>query len=358
MAVHIRLAEMPPEALGEQARQVCAAVLLRRTIGVEVFPAPPGCMRESVRVLFEDGSVVATRRSDRERRERELRALRQLGRRQAPVPRLLAQDGEWIVQEDVGRLRLSQILNDPEQPGRSACLARALAALNQVHETAPAAGLTAAIGLAETRVNRVAHGLSLIEEISASLGLAAPSLDRDRILDLVREPGRDFVKHDVNLADFVVGPEGAVRLVDWEFGQAGCALEDVARFAASALIPPDLDPFGRLRDLCPYAFARGGSHGEEFVAAYGVLMMVHRLRVIQGWRRRGVDWSWDRCVAEALPEAAATGIERLCGRGGAWAARHPLTVPLVPWFAEVQTRLTLAQDADAAPADPASVRAG
>ncbi len=341
MAIKVSGAARSPEALAEEAIPVCEALIGRAAVRVEVFPAPPGRMRESVRVVFPDGSVIATRRSNERWRGREVKTLRLLGQQGAPVPRVLACDGEWLLQEDVGRRRLSQIINDPAEPDPASWLDRGLRALNEVHVAARAAGLPAGPEPARRSCRRRLHDLYAAGLISRRLRLPAPAVESDRFLESLPGAGWDLLKGDPNLADFIAAPDGTMRLVDWEFARPGCALEEVARFVASETIPPEIDPAERVADLCPYAFASFPRPSElgAFLVTSTVLMIVRRLSVIASWKHSHVPWSWERGIETGMPGVAPIGIKRLCARGSRWAARLELTAPLVPWFAAVQTRL-------------------
>ena len=67
----------------------------------ETVEWPASRSRRSVRVVFADGSVIATRRKRRERAQLEAQVMQTLHARGAPVPAVLAFDGEWLLQEHI-----------------------------------------------------------------------------------------------------------------------------------------------------------------------------------------------------------------------------------------------------------------
>lgn len=341
MAVRIEEAARTRQALVEGATLASGRLLGRVPVRVETFPAPPQRMRESVRVVFATGTAIATRRSMPRWHEREVEVLRLLGGRGAPVPRLLACDGTWLLQEDVGNRRASQIINDPHEPDPGSWVDRCLRALDEVHAAARAAGLPKEPEPWHRRRQRYLRHMSQMHLLSTRLGLPPPAIRPDAILELVPETGCDFLKGDTNIADFIVGQDGAIRLVDWEFARPGCGLEDVGQFVASEMVPPETDPADRLPDLCPYAFRAFpcATNASAFLVVCAALTIVRRLSVLISWKEGGVSWSWEQCVETGLPGVAWTGIERLCLRGRQWAAKSAVTAPLAPWFDALERHL-------------------
>ena len=81
----------------------------RRAVRV-LFPG--GSSRKSAVIVTDDGDrLVITRRRHEGRAELEAEVLGQLKRQGAPVPEIIARDGKWIVQENLGNLRLSEAID-------------------------------------------------------------------------------------------------------------------------------------------------------------------------------------------------------------------------------------------------------
>lgn len=342
VATYIRTAARSPAALRVEARRVCEAAFGRSVEGVESFPAAPGRMHETVRVRLDGGrSVMATRRSHAGQGRNEASVLKALGEQGAPVPRILAYDGQWLLHEDVGRVSLEHILNDASRTDGAVWLERGLAALNCAHEAARAAAIRFDAEPADRAHAQLRADLGRVSEVSEWLGLEIPDLDERELPCPLGVEGRDLVKGDVNPADFIVGRDGRVRLVDWEFCRGGSALEEVARFVASPSVPRRLVSGLRLAESCPYAFAAHPDPVERDVVLIvaGVAFMIRRLRIVLAWRRAGGRWGARQAVRHGLPGIGRTAVRRLCGKGGDWAAKLAFTQPLVPWFEAVAERL-------------------
>ena len=114
-----------------QAAEACERLLDRRVERVEPVG---GHLRRSVRVVLESGrAVIASRRASAERGHLEARVLRALKTGGAPVPRVLAFDGVWLIQQDCGRMRLSQVLAAAGPAEGEIVLAAAIGGLASVH---------------------------------------------------------------------------------------------------------------------------------------------------------------------------------------------------------------------------------
>ncbi len=102
----------------------------------------PGNRSEgSLRVRLDDRSVIATRRGDSQRAAMEAMVLQALASRQAPVPRMLAFDGSWMIQQDVGERRLSEALFHASGGDGERWLEAAVKSLAAIHEAGRSAGL-------------------------------------------------------------------------------------------------------------------------------------------------------------------------------------------------------------------------
>ena len=95
----------------------------------------------SMRVFLENGTVIATRRESLERAKLEAEVLRALAERGAPVPRILAFDGTWLIQEDLGPNTLTRALADADEAEGERLLDRALESLHRIHAAGMEAGL-------------------------------------------------------------------------------------------------------------------------------------------------------------------------------------------------------------------------
>lgn len=334
MAVRLRDVGSSPDGLAEEARRACEALLRREVRTVETFAAPTGRVRESVRLRLDDGTVIATRRSDESSRQREIRVLQLLGGQGAPVPKVLAFDDAWLLQEDLGTTRLTDVLNDATRPDRGAWLDRGLRALDAVHRAARAAGLPQSpAGLTE-RQKRIEVYLLVFDRLRQKTGVPAPNVPAAALKRILAVPGTDFIKFDPNPADAIIGPSGTIAFFDWEACQAGCALEDLVKFVCNEMVPADLDPLDRLPELSPFAFQQFHEPlmARTYLIAFAALYMARRLNIIWGWQLKQ-GWSdWDTCLHHGLPGVSPRGIANLCRRAMRWCGSASVTADLVPWF--------------------------
>ena len=126
------------EAFAETAVAVCRRLLGGRA---EVIGWPAGRGRKSLRLRVGDDTVIVTTRSSERRARLESHVLRALSAQGAPVPRLLGLEDRWLIQEDLGDLRLSVALNGGDPAFGESALDGALAALTRIHLAGRAAGL-------------------------------------------------------------------------------------------------------------------------------------------------------------------------------------------------------------------------
>ncbi len=112
-----------------------AARLCRDRLGREVL----GCVRAgwpgspAVRVHLEDAPVIVTRRAHPERTRFEADVLTELAAAGAPVPNVLAFDGEYLIQQDLGPTTLNDAFAKPSDLVWIDRLDQALTSLRQIH---------------------------------------------------------------------------------------------------------------------------------------------------------------------------------------------------------------------------------
>ena len=100
--------KMLPRIPGESARHACADLLGLEPSRIEY---PGGRSRTSVRAIAGDKSFIVTRRRHAARAALEAGVLGELHAAGAPVPKVLAFDGAWLIQEDLGQRRLTSVLD-------------------------------------------------------------------------------------------------------------------------------------------------------------------------------------------------------------------------------------------------------
>ena len=124
---------LDPKAFGREARDACWQLLGRKAVDVD-WPASRS--RRSVRVEFEDGSVIATRRKRPERSQLEAVVMKTLHDNGGAVPAILAYDGAWLLQEYIEGERLPHVFAAADAGRSRAALVTAAQELAKIHRIA------------------------------------------------------------------------------------------------------------------------------------------------------------------------------------------------------------------------------
>lgn len=127
-----------PRISPESAARACSSLLGIEPVSIEY---PGGAARCSVRAVGAKSTYIVTRRKSAPRAALEAGVLRELRAAGAPVPAVLAFDGEWLIQEDLGARRMSAAFGGGEVRFAGAWAARAAAALLLCQRAADKAAL-------------------------------------------------------------------------------------------------------------------------------------------------------------------------------------------------------------------------
>lgn len=305
--------------------------------------APGGKSRDSVRVHFENKTVVASYRHRASRRDREILVLKKLFEAGAPVPEFLGQQGALLFQADVGSGRLSSEMNRRDKAGQIRLAEQAFGSLWTIKRAARDTGLTndlAPVGCSSVFVSRFATSP---KRLSKSLDIAVPAVDWSAVTKASVPVPRHFVKWDARSGNAAVQSDGSVKWFDWE--HAGCrhGIEDFGFLIADEFWP--LGPEDSLQ-----AFARTCPGNVDalmpHLIRFSALQAAERLRLIQkeyakrGWTRFERAQRYDRMGA--APELV-TGLAK---HGADLAQLDTLTEPLAEWFGDVAEAMLGAKPSD------------
>lgn len=287
------------------------------------------------------GAVAATRRADRRIAAVEARVAGELSRRGAPVPRPLAFDGTWLIQEAVEGRRLSQVLATAPPDDGLALLEAALDALDRCYRAGADAGLAARV----PPVPDAAFLLAGIDALGAMAASPPPPLGEAVTRRLARTPRAGFVKGDARPANALVTDAGTVVWLDWEHACLGHEATDLDWLLGDEWVPdwPAVEErlmAPRLARLAPSLAAQGGA---DYVRLYGTLHALMRLAAILRLKGRGPWWDAEACLEHETRGVTVDCAGRLCRRAARWAARSEMTTPLVPWIEDLAAALRLAQ---------------
>jgi len=313
---------------------------------------PGGKSRTSYRaILKNEQSVIVSKRATLMRSQLECMVLRILGNADMPVPNLLASDGGIFFQQDVGTQRLSERLDACTSGNeRLALLDSAVVGLSAIQNCASEAGLDTRVPLLGREKIWRQEFAELPQTIGEFLGVAAPAIDKDAIIDVLAVLEPRFVKWDARPGNALVDSNGTVIWIDWEHCGARNRLDDLAWLLADEYNVDDEATERQLLDrhLDKFKDERDTDSAFEYLMVYGTLHTCVRLGMIldrkvrnkggrEGKGANKGDW-WDPqyCLAGDKIGVTQKMAERQCQRASRWAANSRLLTDLSEWFREAQ----------------------
>ena len=248
------------------------------------------------------GKFVLSRRRTAARAELKVEVLRQLDKFGAPVPRVIAFDGTWLVQEYLG-VRLSQLLADVSGDRRQQLMDAAIVALAAIHDAAMRARLhdhVAKIGVRPDWVEALVHTPVSIGE---RLHVPVPDLDYGSLVTMMTLKAPRFIKWDAQPGNAAVRDDGRVGWFDWEHCGCHSPLDDLGWFLG------------------------------------GVLHMCMRLSLILSHKGDGPWWDRAQCRSDDKVGVTAQESATVCNRAQRWATDGSLVRPLAAWFGHVGDKM-------------------
>ncbi len=318
--------------------QACETLLGTQVRGIE---RPGGTSRKSVRALIGDGSVFVTRRKNPERARLEASVLEALHAGGAPVPRVLAFDGVFLVQEDLGGQRLSEALAGVDATQGEKWLDAALDSLAKIHRAAAAAGLEArGVRLGENH-EWIEQLITMPARLARHFDLPAPSLREETLFALLGLHERRLIKWDARPGNAIAREDGSVAWFDWEHCGVRNRLDDVAWLLGDEYVAdwPEVEAVLLRRHLDAFAGAIGRDVATTYLAAFGTLHMCVRLGLILDRKGAGPWWEASYCVAGDKIGVNLDAAQNLCHRAARWADRCPAMDTLPSWFEELSRQL-------------------
>lgn len=281
--------------LANEASKACERLLGQTPLSVE---RPGGPTRRSIRVELKDRHVIATHRRHAERAQLEARVLQALKTQGAPVPQVLAFDGEWLIQEYLGQHRLSQKLAVANETESEALLENALTGLASAQQAGNASQLnkrTITIGHREEWLLRLA---TIPEHISDQIKFRPPALQTDKLVAQLYPKQPAFIKWDARPANAIVRSDASVAWFDWE--HCGCRnpIDDMVWLLCDEYNPDWPDVEARLiKKLLPL-FVNGSSQDENnnYLMTHGALHSCVRLSLILTEKAGGPWWNVQQCI--------------------------------------------------------------
>ena len=324
--------------LAHDAIDTCQKLL---KVEVKDVEQPGGSRRDSVRLYLDNGSVIATRRRNVNRARLEAGVLRALEKHDVPAPRLVAFDSGWLIQEDLGGQRLSQVLAQVDEVEGKSWLGAALESLASVHDAGRAERLETQVAAIGRRTDWLRRLIAMPTRLGDHLGLTAPAVREEELLGLLHIRTPHFIKWDARPGNASAREDRTVAWFDWEHCGARNQLDDVAWLLADEYVPDwaavEHELLGRYLDR--FAGESGIDQAADYLAAFGTFHMCVRLGLIVRHKSDGSWWDREYCLSRDKVGVTLEATRGTCAKAARWAERTPLTEDLVPWFEAVAARL-------------------
>ncbi len=300
---------------------------------------PGGTSRTSVRMHIGDGTVIVTRRESSRRAKLEAEVLRALTAEGAPVPKLLAFDGDWLIQQDLGGGRLSVEFANADESGVHRWLEAAVTSLRNVHDAGRRAGLEERVATIGSDPDWVRQIALMPVRVGERIERMPPELNLDGIVDLLKVRRPTLIKWDARPGNASANADGTVGWFDWEHCGSRNRLDDLAWLMGCELLPYWPAAEKAVLDAHLPAFADGMDLAEAraYLGAYGAFHMSVRLDLIVRYRLEDREW-WDEayCLDKDKVGVTYDSAWRTCTRAAHWASQCELTAPLSKWFLTVR----------------------
>lgn len=336
-----------PLITAESALRACVRLL---NIEPDRIEYPGGASRCSVRAVAEKRSYIVTRRKSAPRAALEEGVLRELRAAGAPVPAVLAFDGEWLIQEDLGERRLSAALVPGDLRLAGSWAARAAAALLLCQRAAEKAGLSRRVAPIGSTAEWLSGLLAMPGRVAAQLELPDPGIEGLITPEQLVPVRYSFIKWDARPGNALLvengADDGGVGWVDWEHCGARDSLDDLAWLLCDEYMPDDADLEAALLKRFLPLFALQSQRSPEdalvYLSRFGSLHSCMRLSLVLKHKGEGAWWDPDACERTDRVGVTAQGAQRLCMRGARWSRRWAGGERLAQFFLDADTRMRAA----------------
>jgi hypothetical protein len=333
-----------PRIAPHEAARACRSLIGAEPSKIEY---PGGNSRCSARALVGQTSYIVTRRKHAARAELEAGVLRELRAAGAPVPAVLAFDGEWLIQQDIGTQRLSAALSAADLRRAGDAAAQAAAGLLLCQRAAEQAGLGQRVAPIGVQRNWLDSLLSIPGRVADQLGLPDPDIGSVIAPEQLLPRQLAFVKWDARPGNAVLVNDGldgsAVGWIDWEHCGARDALDDLAWLLCDEYMPDHVGLEAALLKRFLPLFALHSKRLPEdalvYLSRFGSLHTCTRLFLVLKHKGEGAWWSPEACERTDRIGVTAQAARRLCSRGARWAGRWPGGERMSQFFSYADQRL-------------------
>ena len=296
---------------------------------------PGGKSRDSIRLHLGDGrTIIATRRHDKERADREVEVLKGLHRAGAPVPQILAYDGDILLQQDIGERRLSQAVFEAEPQAVAEILNRALESLAVLQHAGMSSQIVAQLPVLGGDAAWIKDVVETPLRLARFFDLAEPVVDWTALAEAITMHTPSFVKWDARLGNAAFAPDGRIYWFDFEHCGARNALDDVGWMLGDEYLPdiPEIEERIFADRLMEFRRAGDARPPEVYLANFGTLHIATRLAVMLS-RHNEVGWvDANDAVARDKIGACRHLAIAVAHRAARWARRSSHLAAAAPAF--------------------------
>lgn len=253
------------------------------------------------------------------------------------IPKLIARQQHWIVQEFIDGPRLPIALDDSNE---SVCLdlaEEALTSLYQLHQAAKSEGLQHRVPRIGIRPGWQEARIGEPISISKSYDLNMPNINFEGIQSTLNVGFHDFIKWDSRPGNAILSNEN-VKWFDWEDCGRRCAVDDLVCFAQDEWL--SLPNKSQLELVEKWIGHFSGSLSEDeawiYFLAASIVHLSFRLSLIVNHKKERNGW-WDRekCLQGDKVGVTKKEAELTCRRIYSLANTHPLLTPYKDWLSDI-----------------------
>lgn len=289
----------------------------------------------SLRIVFEDETVVATQRKSFRRTNLETMILQHLSPLCDDVPQFLGITDGVLFQSDLGSNRLNTLIAEHDLEDQIELTAEACAAIFRYQSAARACGLPAmlpVIGQSEEWLQNLVGSVDGLQLFSAGI---PEGFDYHSVAEFLQGGGQNFVKWNCRPEYAVICDDGFLRWHGFELSGARHGAEDFAWFLGDeswALDPKHM--IGIVKETFDTAYGITLPDFLDYLSVYTTLHCALRFKLIV---RDAQSYGWHGETAGQRKEHPGVNpaiAKQLCNVGAFFAERNKLTRALAPNFAQ------------------------
>ena len=180
----------------QSRREQAIANICRKLLGETQtrIEFPGGRSRKTAIVYCGDAIYAVSRRGSVQRAVLEAAVLKQLFELGVPVPRLIASEDHWTIQEYLGDIRLSQGLDKAGPADRLKLMTMAVQGLAQIQDAGRQAGLVTKVATIGRRKEWLEKFIAAPRQVSALIAVPPPELNASALFELLSVPTPAFIK--------------------------------------------------------------------------------------------------------------------------------------------------------------------